>query len=74
MNTSKVLDPAELHTYGDLVEDTENPGWKYQVCDRCGYIHREEPGQTGDNSVIAVAMATVAMMGIAVVVSKKKEF
>ncbi len=73
-NSGKVLNAAEAHTFGELVDDPENAGWKYQVCDRCGYIHREEPGQTGDNSMIAVALATVSMLGIALVVSKKKEF
>lgn len=70
----KVLDDAEAHTYGEFVEDTENPGWKYKVCDRCGYEHRESIPAFGDNSMISVAVATLAMLGIAVVVSKKKEF
>ncbi len=66
----------EDHTYGELVDDPENEGWKFAVCEKCGYVHREgaTPPPTGDNTMIAVAMATVAMMGIAVVASKKKEF
>lgn len=66
----------EDHIYGELVDDPENEGWKYAVCEKCGYTHREgaTPPPTGDNTMIAVAMATVSMMGIALVVSKKKEF
>ena len=69
----KVLNDAEAHTYGDYVDDAENAGWKYQECVYCGYIHREEIAETGDNAMIAVAMATASMMAIALVVSKKKE-
>lgn len=74
-NSGKELS-TEAHTFGEWIEDTENPGWQYQVCDKCGYEHREgaTPPPTGDNTMIAVAMATVSMMGIALVVSKKKEF
>ena len=70
----KEKDAKEAHTFGDYIDDVENPGWKYQECVYCGHIHREESGQTGDNSMIAVAVAAISMLGIAVVVSKKKEF
>ncbi len=73
-NSGKVLTPEEAHKYGELVDDPENEGWKYQVCELCGYIHKENHKPTGDNGMIAVAAATLAMLGIAVVVSKKKEF
>jgi hypothetical protein len=73
-NSGEILNAAEAHTYGDYIEDVENPGWKYQECVHCGYIHREESGQTGDHSMIAVDAATLSMLGIALVVSKKKEF
>ena len=75
-NTNEVLNAAENHTYGEFVEDVENPGWKFKVCEQCGYIHREgaTPPPTGDNSVIALVVATLSVMGIAVVASKKKEF
>lgn len=71
----QVLD-NEDHTYGEFIDDPENEGWKYKVCEKCGYVHREgaTPPPTGDNSMIAVVMATVSMLGIALVVSKKKEF
>lgn len=58
-NSDKVLDPAEVHTF---VEG---------VC-ICGAVEVVPP--TGDNSVIAVAFATLSMLGITAVVSKKKEF
>jgi LPXTG-motif cell wall-anchored protein len=57
-----------------MIEDTENPGWQYQLCDKCGYKLLDETGDTGDHSMIAVAAATLSMLGIALVVSKKKEF
>ncbi len=64
-NSGKELG-IEEHTYGEVDAETKN-----QTCTKCGHIYM--PG-TGDNTMIAVALATVAMMGIAVVVSKKKEF
>ena len=72
-NTGKELTAAEAHTYGEFIEDVENPGWKYQLCEKCGYKHVEEV-PTGDNAMIAVAVATLSLMGVALVVSKKKEF
>ena len=72
-NSGKELD-VEAHTFGELIDDPENPGWKYQLCDKCGYKLLDESGETGDHSMIAVVAATLSMMGIAVVVSKKKEF
>ena len=72
-NSGKELD-VEPHTFGDWIDDAENPGWKYQECDKCHYKLIDEPGQTGDNAMIAVAVAVMSMMGIALVVSKKKEF
>lgn len=65
---------TEAHTFGDWIDDAENPGWKYQLCDKCQYKLLDEISNTGDNSMIAVAVATLSMLGIAVVVSKKKEF
>ena len=75
-NTNEVLNAAEDHTYGEFIDDPENEGWKYKVCDKCGYIHREgaTPPPTGDHTVIAVVAATLAMLGTALVISKKKEF
>lgn len=69
-----VLD-NEDHTYGEENVDTENKV-KIKVCEKCGYEHREDLDvpPMGENAMIAVAAATLAMMGIAVVVSKKKEF
>ncbi len=58
-NSGKVLDPAEAHKFVD------------GVC-ICGAVEVVPP--TGDNSVIAVAFATLSMLGITAVVSKKKEF
>ena len=72
-NSGKELD-VEAHTFGEMIDDPENPGWKYQLCDKCGYKLLDESGETGDHSMIAVVAATLSMMGIAVVVSKKKEF
>lgn len=72
-NSGKELG-VEAHTFGEWIEDTENPGWKYQLCEKCQHKLIDESGKTGDNSVVAVAMATLSMMGIALVVSKKKEF
>ncbi len=64
----------EAHTFGEMIEDVENPGWKYQLCEKCGYKLLDVSGDTGDNSMIAVVVAALSVMGIAVVVSKKKEF
>ena len=72
-NSGKELGKEE-HTFGEMIEDTENPGWQYQLCDKCGYKLLDETGDTGDHSMIAVAAATLSMLGIALVVSKKKEF
>lgn len=62
---------VEDHVYGDFVEDPENPGWKFQVCEKCGHQHKEEV-PTGDNSMIAVATALISMMGIVALVAKKE--
>ena len=74
-NSGKVLN-VEDHTYGEFVDDPENEGWKYTVCEKCGYVHREgaTPPPTGDYSMIAVVVAALSITGIAVVASKKKEF
>jgi hypothetical protein len=69
-NSGKELG-VEDHVYGDFVEDPENPGWKFQVCVKCGHQHKEEV-PTGDNTMIAVAAALVSMMGIVALVAKKE--
>jgi hypothetical protein len=69
-NSGKELG-VEDHVYGDFVEDPENPGWKFQVCEKCGHQHKEEV-PTGDNTMIAVAAALVSMMGIVALVAKKE--
>ena len=72
-NSGKEL-TTEDHVFGEWIDDVENPGWKYQLCEKCNYKLLDDISETGDNSMIAVVVAALSMLGIAVVVSKKKEF